>query len=134
MRKIARIALALAIAISLSAVLVACLPKTSLAVGFGTAVVYNFLMIVFYGWLLYLPFVLLHAYLLKRYARENWPSSAIIGGLLASAIVVLLTSSFTPATIELGAIHDSQLLTILVYGSGGGLYGLLYQGWGLAEA
>jgi hypothetical protein len=134
MRETARSVAALVSAVSLSATLVACLPKTPLAIGFGTTVLYNFLMIMLYGWPLYLPFVLLHGYLLKRYPARNRLTSGIIGGLLASAIVVLLTNSLTPVGMELGAIHDSQLLTILVYGSGGGLYGLLYRGRALAQA
>lgn len=129
MRKVVRIALALAIAVSLSAVVPACLVSDPIPIGFGMAIFYNFFMIAFFGWFIYLPFAILHARLLKRYPEKNLLTSTIIGGLLASVIVVLLTSSFTPAEIELGKIGDSQLFTIITYGSGGSLYGLLYQGW-----
>jgi hypothetical protein len=81
-----------------------------------------------------LPFALLHAHLLKRYSESKWLTSTVIGGLLASAIVVLFTSSFTPAGIELNKVNDSQLLTIIVFGGGGSLYGLLYKRWMVAEA
>jgi hypothetical protein len=133
MRKIARIALALAIAISLSAVMPALLmgkpEMTSLSIG----IFYNFFMIAFFGWFIYIPFALLHARLLKGYPKRDLLTSTVIGGLLASTIVVLLTSSFTPAEIELGQIGESQFFTILTYGSGGSLYGLLYQGWVVKE-
>jgi hypothetical protein len=133
MRKVARCALALAIAISLSAVVPACLLGRPVVASFGMAIFYNFFMIAFYGWFIYLPFALLHARLLRCYPGRSLLTSTVIGGLLASTIVVLLTSSFTPAEIELGEIGDSQLLTILTYGSGGSLYGLLYQGWVVAK-
>ena len=133
MRKITRIALALAIAISLSAVVPAFLVDNSTRVNFGVAIFYNFFMIAFFGWFIYLPFALLHARLLKGFPKRNLLTSTILGGLLASTIVVLLTSSFTPAEIELGQIGESQLSTILTYGSGGSLYGLLYQGWVVAK-
>jgi hypothetical protein len=135
MRKIARTALTLAVAISLPSLLVACLGLGNpLPISVGMATFYNFFMIAFYGWPIYLPFALLHARLLKRYAESNWLTSTVIGGLLASAIVVLFTSSFTPAEIELNKINDSQLLTILIFGNGGSLYGLLYQRWVVVEA
>ena len=95
---------------------------------------YNFFMIAVYGWPIYLPFAFLHARLLKRYPDGNWLTSTIIGGLLASTIVVLFTSSFTPAEIELGEIGNSQLLPLIGYGSGGSLSGLLYQRWVAAKA
>jgi hypothetical protein len=134
MRKITRVALALAIAISFSAIVPVCLVDKPKGISIGIGILYNFFMIAFYGWFLYLPFALLHAHLLNRSPARNLLISAAIGGLLASTIVVLLTSSFTPGEIELGKIGDSQLFTILTYGSGGFVYGLLYYRWVAVEA
>jgi hypothetical protein len=135
MRKIARAALALLISLFFFSLIVTCLEYTNpqpyggRPIHFGKLVGYGLGMAVIFGWFIYLPFALLHTYLLRRYPKRHWSTSVVIGGLLGMLSAVLFSIGYALDDREWSETSQSLLLKSPIFGLTGSLYGLLYYRW-----
>jgi hypothetical protein len=86
-------------------------------------------MAVIFGWFIYLPFALLHTYLLRRYPKRHWSTSVVIGGLLGILSAVLFSIGYALDDREWSETSQSLLLKSPIFGLTGSLYGLLYYRW-----
>ena len=135
MRKIARAALALLISLLFFSLITTCLeytrpePYGGKPIHFNKLAGYIFGMAVIFGWFIYLPFTLLHAYLLRRYSKRHWSTSVVIGGLLGSLSAVLFSVGYALDDGEWSETSELLLLQSAVFGLMGSLYGLLYYRW-----
>jgi hypothetical protein len=135
MRKTARTALVLITSLGFFALIASCLeyikPRSdySTRIPIGKLFGCGFGMAILFGWFIYLPFIGLHTYLVKRYTESTWSASVIIGGLLGCMSAVLYSIGYALDDGEWSEASQSLLLNTPVFGLTGSLYGLLYYRW-----
>ncbi|MBJ6141931.1 hypothetical protein [Hymenobacter sp. BT559] len=139
MRKIVRAALAILASLLFFSLIVTCLEYTNPQPYGGKPIHFNklsgyvFGMAAIFGWFIYMPFALLHAYLLQRYFRKQWPTSIVIGGLLGILFAILFSIGYALDDGEWSETSQLLLLKIAVFGLTGSFYGLLYYRWVAAK-
>jgi hypothetical protein len=135
MRKTARTALVLITSLGFFALIASCLEYIKPRSDYSTRIPidklfgYGFGMAIVLGWFIYLPFVGLHTYLVKRCTKSTWSTSVLIGGLLGCMSAVLYSIGYALDDGEWSEASQSLLLNTPVFGLTGCIYGLLYYRW-----
>ncbi len=97
--------------------------------GVGPNFIYSFIILLAFGWFLYLPFVALHGVLVRRFTGPAPAASPLIGSVLAVLMVAILTWAPVTFISVLPVFSGSRGFDLISFGVGGGFYGLLHWKW-----
>jgi hypothetical protein len=118
MKNLLKIFSFLLIAISESALLLAINSEST----YRENVVYDFALILFYGWFLYIPFMILCSVILSKINSISGASAFSIGALLA----LLLDGLIVQTTFQI-VYSGSKIIDLLCFSISGGIYLLLFN-------